>query len=833
MGIRYDEGLLPLDRILMSAAYSAASETLVLDNGLRVRICHEPRLKRAAAFLRVDAGSHDVDPAWPGLAHFLEHLFFLGTTRFAGDQALMPFVQRQGGQLNAKTSERTTDYFFEVPVPAFSGALERLCEMLANPRLSATDQRREREVLHAEFISWARDSEAHHQYWLTSALSARHPLRAFHAGNRYSLPLGRPDFQVALRQFHLDHYQTGQMTLTLVGPQPEDYLIRLAQRTCLVLPSGKPQPRPVPPPMLDHTGEPQPQPPGPRFNLAFACQDLPEAEAQALAFFSTWCANAQPGGLQAELLRRELIESMRVSTHYRYQGQALLDIEFKLTANGQQSLATLGALTFDWLEFFQAVDDWPMLREEYALLQRRQRLTCSALELARRLAQPQAHAPVVDDQGLAALRAVLAQLRPERVLHPLPEALVPVVPVAHWRLPQRNRFLRPSRRPDQPVPDLRAMRYAAGPDSGGHEAELLLRWHVGAPHHGGLWQVLDRSLHRLVQEARQAGVKLLFTSLGSDWQLRLSGICEPMAPLLEQVLAICNAPPPEAWRYAEPLPPPAQTPIRELLRQLPEHCVGNGRAGARQQPEDVQPGALQKLWSTASWEGLAVGFGDVSRSALNHALRAMPGRPDPHMAARARPMQGKRWSLLPSPGSEHALLLFCPVPPASISEDAAWRLIAQIAQAPFYQRLRVELQLGYAVFSSFRHIAGLPGLVFGVQSPGTDQPALLGHIEHFLKQLPRLIGNLGSEKLLGQRQALISRLKPEEMEPPQLADTLWQAHLSGHGIDYLKRLQQALGELRSTEMVSAAWRLANADHGWLVLANGGEVPKGWEGIAAY
>ncbi|MBA1242964.1 pyrroloquinoline quinone biosynthesis protein PqqF [Pseudomonas japonica] len=820
----------------MSAAQSAASATLVLDNGLRVRICHEPRLKRAAAFLRVDAGSHDVDLAWPGLAHFLEHLFFLGTTRFAGDQALMPFVQRHGGQLNASTRERTTDYFFEVPVPAFSGALERMCEMFANPRLSATDQRREREVLHAEFISWSRDNQAHHELWLTSPLSARHPLRAFHAGNRYSLPLERAEFQVALRQFHLDHYHSGQMTLTLVGPQPEDYLIRLAQRACAILPRGKPRLRPAPPPLLDGTGDAQPQAEGSRFNLAFACDELPEGAPAAVAFFSTWFANAQPGGLQAELLRRELIESMRVSAHYLYQGQALIDIEFTLTAHGQGHLPTLSALTFDWLEFFEAVDDWPMLREEYALLQRRQALTSGALALARRLAQPEEHAEVLDNQGLVALRALLAQLRPERVLHPLPkpsDAFVASAPGAHWRLPQRNRFLRPSRRPDQPVADIRAMRYAQGVDNSAHEAELLLRWNVGASHQAGLWQVLDRALQRLVHEARQAGVKVLFTSLGEDWQLRLSGVSEPMAPLLEQVLAVLNAPPPEVWRYAEPLTPPAQTPIRELLRQLPEHCLGNSRGSARHQPEDVQPGKLQKVWSVATWEGLALGFNDSSRSALNLALRAMPGHPDPQMAARARRMQGKRWSVLPAPGSEHALLLFCPAPPGSISEDAAWRLIAQIAQAPFYQRLRVELQLGYAVFSSFRQIAGLPGLVFGVQSPGTDQPALLGHFDQFLKQLPRLIGNLGSEKLLGQRQALINRLKPEEMDTSQLADTLWQAHLGSHDGDYLKRLQQAMGELRSTELVSAAWRLANADHGWLVLANGGEAPKGWEAMGTF
>lgn len=53
-----------------------ATEQLTLANGLRVVLCHAARLKRSAASLRVAVGSHDAPAAWPGLAHFLEHLFF-------------------------------------------------------------------------------------------------------------------------------------------------------------------------------------------------------------------------------------------------------------------------------------------------------------------------------------------------------------------------------------------------------------------------------------------------------------------------------------------------------------------------------------------------------------------------------------------------------------------------------------------------------------------------------------------------------------------------------------------------------------------------------------
>ena len=95
----------------MPALNSHTVEHLTLPNGLRVVLCHAPRLKRCAAALRVAAGSHDVPAMWPGLAHFLEHLFFLGTEQFPAEENLMAFVQRHGGQVNASTRERTTDFF--------------------------------------------------------------------------------------------------------------------------------------------------------------------------------------------------------------------------------------------------------------------------------------------------------------------------------------------------------------------------------------------------------------------------------------------------------------------------------------------------------------------------------------------------------------------------------------------------------------------------------------------------------------------------------------------------------------------------------------------------
>jgi coenzyme PQQ biosynthesis probable peptidase PqqF len=825
----------------MEDAISSPRDQRVLENGLTVRAWHDPRLKRSAAYLRVHAGSHDVPNAWPGLAHFLEHLLFLGTERFADDQTLMAYVQRQGGQLNARTSERHTDYFFEVPPQALSSGLERLCDMLARPRMSPADQRREREVLHAEFVAWSRDPQAQHEFWMVSPLSAQHPLRAFHAGNRYSLPVARPEFQQSLQDFHRKHYNAGQMTLCLVGPQSAEQMLNLAQRAGQCLHRGSRLPLAVPPGMLPDAATAAvaeeeaivAQTPGERLSLVFACAQLPPAVDQAVAFLGTWFGSSQPGGLLLELRRRGLVESLSLKAFYRHADQALINIEFKLTAAGQHATALIRELCFDWLEFFEAHDDWQGLREEYALLDKRQRQSHGALDLARHYSHcPDDRAHGLTEEGLQALRALLGQLKPDKQLHPLSSLLVKTTaaPVVHWRLPQRNRFLRPSRRPDQAIADPRSMIYLGTADQSGFDAVLTLRWRLNASRQTGLWTLIEHSLRRLTDEALQAGVKLSFSSLGDDWQLRLSGVEEPMPAILEHALECLTAPPPEVWRMPRNAEAQQALPIRHLLKQLPEHCLGHYQTQVRFAHEDIKPLKLQKLWSQARWDGMGLGIGEATRSALNAALHRLPGAPDRTLSTRVEPLRERLWSQLPTESSEHALVLFCPTPTQTVADEALWRMIAHLCQMPFYQRLRVELQLGYAVFSSFRQIAGRAGLVFGVQSPATGCVELLGHIESFLEALPKLVASQGTQGLHHQSQALSARLSVEELEPGALADTLWQAHLGGYPSSYLRQLQQALQIIQPAQLLDAVRQLQGATGGWLCLANSAAPGPQWRNV---
>jgi coenzyme PQQ biosynthesis probable peptidase PqqF len=802
----------------MPALTHPRPHTETLANGLRVTLRQVPGLKRSAAALRVAAGSHDVPLEWPGLAHFLEHLLFLGTERFPASQALMAYVQCHGGQVNASTRERTTDFFFELPTSAFSAGLERLSDMLAHPRMNPDEQLREREVLDAEFVAWSQDPAAQQELALYEGLPATHPLRGFHAGNRDSLKVELPAFQQALKDFHQQFYRTGQMTLSLVGPQSIEELRAMANQFAAALPVGDKVEQPALQPLTVKSYQ---QVSERNNHLLFAFEALPDSSAEALAFLCHWLNSAKPGGLLAHLQQQRLADSLKAVPLYQFAGQALLHLQFTTPA---ESFSAIREQFLDWLSFFAAQQDWAALREEYTRLLERQQQISGALQLARLDSEQRENG--LSEIGVVALKQILRDIG---VVDNFSD---------HWHLPAANPFLRSSeplanaglirgqtsahrglrtfaqdrsrgRRERSPMQFSQAL-----PDHSDHGA-IYLRWQTQAAAGTDLQGKLQRSLRETQEDARQAGVELAFSDTGTQWLLKLTGLQEPMPSVLEHALkCLTQIDADSASAEAEtPL-----IPIRQLLKALPEYCLSSA----------VESNDVKQLWTTSRWDGLALGLNAQTQSAMGLALSRIPGTPDNQLPAATAINPQHLWSHIDTASSEHALLLFCPSASREIADEAAWRLLAQLCQTPFYQRLRVELQLGYAVFSALRQMHGQSGMLFGVQSPNTAPVELLGHIQQFLKGIPALIENLDEERFTQQRQSLADQFAESHLSGKDAAELLWQAKLAGHSSDYLAQLHTAIGQLERSTLLAAAQRLLNPEGGWRCLASESSPGAPWQ-----
>ena len=100
-----------------------------LDNKLRVLLVSDPSSSRSAAAMDVRAGSFSDPYAVPGLAHFCEHMSFLGTKKFPKEDEFSSFLASHGGSSNAYTDSEDTVYYFDVNAEYTEEALDRFAQV--------------------------------------------------------------------------------------------------------------------------------------------------------------------------------------------------------------------------------------------------------------------------------------------------------------------------------------------------------------------------------------------------------------------------------------------------------------------------------------------------------------------------------------------------------------------------------------------------------------------------------------------------------------------------------------------------------------------------------
>ena len=83
---------------------TATFRRFTLDNGMRVLLVSDPKFNKSGASLVVNTGQIDDPRDSEGLAHFLEHMLFLGTEKYPEVTEYGNFIKSNGGYNNAYTS---------------------------------------------------------------------------------------------------------------------------------------------------------------------------------------------------------------------------------------------------------------------------------------------------------------------------------------------------------------------------------------------------------------------------------------------------------------------------------------------------------------------------------------------------------------------------------------------------------------------------------------------------------------------------------------------------------------------------------------------------------
>jgi insulysin len=192
---------------------------LVLDNGLRVILLSDPDLNKSSAGIAVGAGSYNDPEDRPGLAHFLEHMLFLGTEKYPDEAEYSNYLRSNGGYSNAYTAGDHTDYHFEVNHQAFEGALDRFSQFFIAPLFDAEFTEREMNAVDSEFEMNLQNDGWRQQEIFRTMVRPDHPEHHFAIGNLETLKgISRADFMA----FYDRYYSANLMALALTSNAPLD-----------------------------------------------------------------------------------------------------------------------------------------------------------------------------------------------------------------------------------------------------------------------------------------------------------------------------------------------------------------------------------------------------------------------------------------------------------------------------------------------------------------------------------------------------------------------------------------------------------------------------------
>lgn len=204
---------------------------LLLPNGLQVVLVSDPTLENSAASIAVGVGSAHDPKTQLGLAHYLEHMLFLGTEKFPEPDGFMKYTQANGGMTNAFTAYDKTNYLFQINAGKFDEALDRFSDYFKKPTFDPHFSDKERNAVNNEWsLQKAQDG------WNLFALQGftanpESPAAKFNIGNLDTLQ-DKPGsvLQEELKKFYDSYYSANIMKLTLVGKQSLPELKALAEK---------------------------------------------------------------------------------------------------------------------------------------------------------------------------------------------------------------------------------------------------------------------------------------------------------------------------------------------------------------------------------------------------------------------------------------------------------------------------------------------------------------------------------------------------------------------------------------------------------------------------
>ncbi len=345
-------------------------------NGLEVMLVQDIAAETSAAAVTVAAGQFQDPVDFPGLAHLVEHMVFLGSREFEAENEYDQFVSTHGGHTNAYTDLELTCFYCNIKSGNLEGALARFGASLSSPLFAASSLEREIQAVDSEHSN-NRQSDAWRSNQLSHSLiggrfhdnEMHHVFAHFGTGNMDVLLPGddKNDRLIVLREqvvaFYERYYKASAMKLVILGPNPLEELEEWANTYFGRIPAGE---------VLKEPLSPLPKQP------CMALQWVPVRDSRTLTL--QWILpelrshyRSKPGHVLSHVLGHEgpgtLLYVLKEELHWAHELSAdnissmtsaftVFNLIIELTPAGLDNVSEIIAGVYKYITLMQDLPDW-------------------------------------------------------------------------------------------------------------------------------------------------------------------------------------------------------------------------------------------------------------------------------------------------------------------------------------------------------------------------------------------------------------------------------------------------------------------------------------------
>ena len=394
-----------------------------LDNGLQVVLVSDPNITNMSASLSVGVGSFHNPASQPGLAHYLEHMLFLGTEKYPEPNGFQKFIAANAGSSNAYTTDDHTNYFFQVDVNKADQALDQFSDYFKSPTFDIEYSDKERNAVNSEWSTGkAQDYRILYRLGFLTA-NPEHPGQLISVGNLDTLK-DKPGsiLHQELQDFYQKYYSANIMKLVLVANLSFDEMQQLAQKHFSSIPNHKVE-RPhvnVAGLLPDNIGKNiyySPIKPNKHIIIEFPIKNYQsDWQDKSYGYIQNILSSEEPGTAGEALRANGLINALYTQVTPDYYGvDGVFRVRIDLTDKGLASVTKVMQTVFSYIKLIEEKGVKELYFTEYQSMLNRRFINVeppAATSLAVSLSQKMFDYPV---QNLLNHRYIYSDFKPEKI----------------------------------------------------------------------------------------------------------------------------------------------------------------------------------------------------------------------------------------------------------------------------------------------------------------------------------------------------------------------------------------------------------------------------------